>query len=179
MCWALGHHIKHFFLTQIHTFCFKLALNSFSGLRTQKNYSGGLHMLSALLLFFQGQRHKRPWIKYQKASDQMANCGFFSSLKSASSCTENKCCLCPLEAADRPSTHRQLFRPLIHTHKHKTVCIQFALDFINEVYGSSLHMSCLSSCKQHAHTQVNLYSSMPSPGGPVNVTHAHSACGAV
>lgn len=138
MCWALGHHIKHFFLTQIHTFYFKLALNSFSGLRTQKNYSGGLHMLSALLLFFQGQRHKRPWIKYQKASDQMANCGFFSSLKSASSCTENKCCLCPLEAADRPSTHRQLFRPLIHTHK------QFAssLHLISSMRCTALHFTC-------------------------------------
>lgn len=74
--------------------------------------------------------------------------------------------------------HTDCYSDCLHTHTHTHTRIkskgslQFAPDSINVVYRSALHMSCLSSCPQqaHTHTQRELYTlyhpRRPSEGMP-------------
>lgn len=78
-----------------------------------------------------------------------------------------------------PSKATEPFRLVTHTQKTKKHLHQ--LDFTNEVYGSSLYMSCLSSRQLHTqtHTQrIYIAAQEARRGHAASVTHAcsHTAC---
>lgn len=115
-------------------------------------------LLVNLFCFFKARDTKNPEDVLEEQSDQMSIVGFVS----ASFCPENKCCLCPLEAADLSWTHRQLFSLICFHTKHFLSSLHLILSLRCTALPFRSH---LSPYKQHTHTtQLNLHTI---PEGPV------------
>lgn len=149
----------------VHWFLIVVVYSNSYFLQETETVSACCHSTAVLFGFFKATRPKRR--RSRRAVRSNVHCRFFS----ASFCPENKCCLCPLEAADLSWTHRQLFSLICFHTKH----FISSLHLILSLRCTALHFrSRLSSCKQHTHHSVKFtyYPRRPGWRHAGNVTRA-------